>query len=278
MKRLKLGNILIPIVIVVVVILLFFGSSFITIIDAGYTGVKVTFGSVHNEVFMPGLHIKNPFTNVIAMSTRTEEYTMSSTQYEGARVGDDSIKALTSDGSSVWLDVTVLYHLKADKAPDVYKELGLRYAEKIIRPQIRSSIREATSQFRVIDVYSEKRIELQQTLLADIKSNLDPRGIEVEDVLLRDVVLTQSLADSIAEKLAAQQEAEKLDFEIEKAQKEAERKVIEAKGQRDAQQIINSSLSKNYLHYLYIQNLQNLEGTIYIPTDPNTGLPLFKGL
>lgn len=276
-KRFNIGSILIPIIVLIIFIALAFGSSFITVVDAGTVGVQVTFGNV-GGIFTPGLNFKNPFTEVITLSTRTEEYTMSNASGEGARNGDDSIKALTSDGSSVWLDVTVLYKLRGEEAPKVYSELGLDYAEKIIRPQIRSEIRSVISRYGVTEVYSESRAEIQSALIEEISNDLNPRGIDVEDVLLRDVVLTQALAESIAQKLAAQQEAEKLDFEIEKAQKEAERRVIEAEGQRDSQKIVNQSLTDKYLYFLYLQNLQNLEGTIYVPTDPNSGIPLFRGL
>jgi len=107
---------------------------------------------------------------------------------------------------------------------------------------------------------------------------LDARGIVVESVLLRNVALPANLANAIQEKLQAEQEAEKYDFILEREKKEKERKIIEAEGQRDSQKIINESLSTNYLYYLYIKDLKDREGTIYVPTSPSTGMPLFRDL
>ena len=107
-----------------------------------------------------------------------------------------------------------------------------------------------------------------------LKADIEPRGIEIETVLLRNVKLPALLTTAIEEKLTAEQEAEKYNFVLQREEKEAERKRIEAKGQRDAQQIINQSLTNQYLQYLYIRELKDREGTIYVPYD----LPLFRGL
>ncbi len=262
-------------VLILAVILLF---KSIVIIEAGYTGVYSLFGKVKDQELSSGFHLINPLAKVIPMSIRTEEYTMSIATGEGKRVGADAIAALTKEGLSVDLDITVLYHLEQDKASDVYKNVGLNYEEKIIRPSIRSVIREVIARYEAKDIYSEKRQEAAQKIFASLKEQLKPRGIVLEDVLLRNVRLPESLARAIQEKLQAEQEAQKYDFILEKERKEAERKRIEAEGQRDAQAIINQSLTTNYLYYLYINQLKDREGTIYVPTNPATGMPLFREL
>lgn len=263
---------------VLVVILFSIASSFWVIIPAGETGVLSFFGKVKDSEFSSGFHFKNPLVQVTKMDIRTQDYTMSITQGEGQRYGSDVISALTKEGLSVDLDITVLYKLVEDKASDVYRDVGLNYDEVIIRPQIRSVIREIIAQYEAKDIYSEKRQEAAQKILDVLKTRLDPRGVEIEDVLLRHVELPANLADSIQKKLQAEQEAERYDFILATETKEAERKRIEAAGQRDAQQIINQSLTQNYLNYLYIQSLKDREGTIYVPTNPSTGMPLFRGL
>lgn len=112
----------------------------------------------------------------------------------------------------------------------------------------------------------------------NLKSKLEPRGITVEDLLLRNINLPADLAQSIQEKLQAEQEAQKYDFLLDKERKEKERKIIEAEGQRDAQKIISDSLTENYLYYSYINQLKDRQGTIYVPTSPSTGMPLFRNL
>ena len=250
----------------------------IVIIPAGETGVYHLFGKVKDGEVKSGFHIINPLADVTKLSIRTEQYTMSIAREEGQKIGDDSIDALTSEGLTVKLDITVFYHLVEDSASDVFKELGVDYQEKIIRPEIRSAIREVVAGYDSKSIYSDKRDEIITTIRQKMTDNIEPRGIAIEQVLLRNVILPAKLDASIQEKLQAEQESQRYDFIIEKERKEADRKRIEAEGQRDAQKTINESLTKEYLNYLYIRELKDREGTIYIPTDTENGMPMFKGI
>ena len=255
---------------------LFFAS--IVIVDAGETGVYSLFGKVKDEELSSGFHLVIPLAKVTKMSIRTEEYTMSIITGEGRKGRADAIAALTKEGLNVDLDITVLYHLNEERASDVYRDVGLNYEEKVIRPEIRSAIREVIAQYEAKDIYSEKRQEAAQKITEDLKNKLEPRGIVLEDVLLRNIKLPANLANAIQEKLQAEQEAQKYDFILDRERKEKERKIIEAEGQEEAQRIINRSLTNNYLYYLYISELKDREGTIYVPTSPTTGMPLFRDI
>ncbi|HAH03967.1 MAG: Band 7 protein [Parcubacteria group bacterium GW2011_GWA2_43_17] len=269
----KIGGLVLAIIILVILIPLS-----ITVIPAGHTGVYHLFGKVREREFSSGLHFKNPLAQITKMTIRTEEYTMSIVNDEGLKKTADAISALTKEGLQVDLDITVLYHLIEERASDVYKNVGLNYIETIIRPSIRSGIREVVANYEAKDIYSEKRAEATMKITERLKSEIEPRGIVVEDVLLRNVNLPAKLVNAIQEKLTAEQEAQRYDFVLQREKKEAERKIIEAEGQRSAQQIISQSLTPNYLNYLYIKELKDREGTIYVPTNPSTGLPLFRGL
>jgi regulator of protease activity HflC (stomatin/prohibitin superfamily) len=260
----------------VVVILLL--ATMVVIIPAGETGVYHLFGKVRDNELRSGLHLINPFARITKMSIRTEEYTMSIVQGEGEIKGDDSIKALTKEGLNIGLDLTVLYHLEEEKASDVYRDIGINFDQKIIRPEIRASIREIVATYNAVDIYAEKRNELTQEIQNKLEQVINPRGIIVESVLLRNVTLPAGLTRSIEEKLQADQDAQQMDFVLDKETKEAERKRIQAAGQRDAQKIINESLTDKYLEYLYINELKEREGTIYVPINPSSGMPMFKGL
>ncbi|HCC49619.1 MAG: hypothetical protein A2445_03460 [Candidatus Jacksonbacteria bacterium RIFOXYC2_FULL_44_29] len=250
----------------------------ITVVPAGHVGVMDFFGKVSARELPPGLSFKIPLSRVIKFSTQTQDYTMTVRHDEGQVQGDDSIAALTKEGLKVNLDITVLYHLEKNQAAKIYQNVGSDFEEKIIRSSIRSSIREVVAQYTAEALYSEKRKESADNLLALLKQKIEPRGILIEDVLLRDVTLPAKLSDAIEEKLKADQEAQRFDFVLQKEVKEAERKRIEAAGQRDAQKIINESLTDQYLQYLYIRELKDRAGTIYVPVSPENGLPLFKGL
>jgi regulator of protease activity HflC (stomatin/prohibitin superfamily) len=268
----KFSRVSITIAVLVVVAVVVF--NIVTIVPSGQTGVLHLFGKVNDTELSSGIHFINPLASVSFLSIRTEQYTMSIASMEGQHPGDDSIEALTKEGLKVALDMTVLYHLDEARASDVYRTIGLDYDEKIIRPEVRSAIREVIALYEAKDIYSEKREEAVGKIEEVLKKSLSPRGIELESVLLRNVQLPLMLAKGIEEKLTAEQEAQKYDFILQKEVKEAERKRIEAGGQREAQQIINESLTDRYVQYMYVQNLQNREGTIYVPYD----MPMLKGI
>jgi regulator of protease activity HflC (stomatin/prohibitin superfamily) len=209
------------------------------------------------------------------MSIRTEEYTMSVVQGEGKKLGDDFIEALTKEGLKINLDVTVLFKVDEAKASDIYSSVGLNYQEKIIRPIIRTSIRDVVARYEAKDIYSTKREEASKAIDESIRTEIEKRGFVLENILIRNVALPANLEQSIQEKLQAEQESEKYDFILKKETKEKERKRVEAEGQKEYQRIINKTLSENYL---YINQLKDREGTIYVPTSPTSGLSLFKGV
>ncbi len=257
---------------------LFFAS--IVIVEAGQTGVYSLFGKVKDQELKSGFHLVIPLAKVTKMSIRTEEYTMSIAQNEGKKSSTDAITSLTKEGLSVDLDMTVLYRINEDAASVIYTTVGIKddIDEKIIRPAIRTAIRDVIAQYEAKDIYSEKRSEAAVKIKEILDKTMAERGIIIEEVLLRNVALPENLAKAIQEKLQAEQEAQKYDFVLQKEKKEKERKIIEAEGQRDAQRIINESLTPNYLYYIYVSNLKDRQGTIYVPTAPENGMPLFKGV
>lgn len=259
-----------------VIIALIIIPRFLVVIPAGTTGVYHLFGRVSDKPLSSGLHFVIPLAVVTKMNIQTQDYTMSIVKEEGRRLGDDSIDALTKEGLNVALDITLLFKLREDTAPKVFRELGVNYPESIIRPETRSIIREVVAQYDAKSLYSEKRGEAVGAIINGLKSKIEPRGIIVEDVLLRNVKLPDRLAKSIEEKLQAEQESARYEFVLEKEKKEAERKRIEAQGQRDAQKTISESLTSSYLEYLYLTGLKDRQGTIYVPTNPANGLPLFR--
>jgi len=272
----KIGKRITLAVIAFVVLILFLKA--ITIIPAGKVGVVHLFGKVRDNELHSGFHIINPLVRVTDMTIRTEEYTMSIASSEGKRQGDDSILSLTKEGLSVELDVTVLYRLMPDTASDVYKELGTKYEEKIIRPQIRTAIRNVASLYTAKEIYGEKRLEVSTSIEAQLSNNLTKRGIEVEQILLRNVNLPNELAKAIESKLTAEQQIEQKNFEVEVAKKEAERKIAEAEGIKKSQEIINRSLTSAYLKWYSIEMMKSLVGSenttfLFIPTD-SSGTPI----
>jgi len=250
----------------------------IAIVPAGHVGVHDLFGVVNPDELQSGFRWKNPFAHVEMMSVKTQEYTMSIVAEEGAITGvSDTISALTEEGLSVDLDITVLYRLQPEKADMVYRSIGINYVGIIVRPQIRSAIREVIARYEAKNIYSEDRAEIENEIFNRINKETEPRGIIIERVLLRNVQLPQELKEAIDRKKVAEQRIETKEFEVETERKEAERKIVEAGGIAEANRIISQSLTRNYLTWYWIQNLGKHNSVLYVPVG-EYGLPLFKDI
>lgn len=225
-----------------------FTSSIIQI-DAGTIGVKKLFGKVQNDVLPSGLHLINPVLEVEKMDIKTQNYTMSGIHDEGAQSGDDAIRVLTADGLEVTIDLTVLYKLLPSDAPKIVRETGLDYTNKIVRPLTRTKIRDNAVYYEAISLYSTRRDEFQQRIFKDIEKDFNKRGLILEQLLVRNITLPQSVKTSIEQKISAEQEAQKMQFVLQKERQEAERKRVEAQGIADYQRIISQGLTDKQLQY-----------------------------
>ncbi|MBI3131808.1 MAG: prohibitin family protein [Acidobacteria bacterium] len=237
---------------------LIFLFSMAVVVPPGQAGVVVFFGSVRKEALPAGLHLINPLSRVVEMEVRTRNYTMSTVADEGMRRGDDSIAVITADGLTVKLDVSVLYSLQQERLPEIYLTLGEDVEERLIRGAIRSAIRDSAANQIATDLYAAKRQLFTDSISKSLSQTLGQRGITLEQVLLRDVKLPDQITKAINEKIAADQEAQKMTFVLQKEKQEAERKRIEAEGQARAQGIVSASLTPQILEWQRIQALKEI--------------------
>jgi regulator of protease activity HflC (stomatin/prohibitin superfamily) len=227
-------------------------------IDAGQIGVSSLFGKVSNEVLTPGLNFINPLVNVYNVDIKTLNYTMSGVHNEGEKEGDDAIRVLTSDGLEVTIDLTVLYRVVGTEAPRLIRETGLDYKDKIVRPLTRTKIRDNAVYFTAIDLYSTKRDQFQNRIFTSIEADFKKRGLILEQLLLRNITLPNNVKTSSEEKIKAEQDAQKMEFVLQKEKQEAERKRVEAQGIADYQRIISTGLNDKQLQYEQIQMMKGL--------------------
>jgi len=238
----------IPVFFLAVILLV---NSFITI-DAGEIGVRLRLGKIDKEELYPGFHFIIPAVDkVVVFSTRVEKIDMT-------QAHRNPISALSVEGLPAVLDVTILYRIVPSRADEIYKNFGTDYAQKLIVPIARESVRNIVAQYKIEDLYSSKRAELQKRIFEEIKTRLEGDNIKVIDLLLRNVKLPAKVVEKIEEKLRAKEEAEKMKFVIQKEKLEAERKITEAKGIAESNRIIADSLSNSYLQWYYLQTIKSL--------------------
>ncbi len=227
-------------------------------INVGEAGVKVLFGKVQKDVLGSGLHFVNPLLNIERVDIKTQNYTMSGINDEGDKKGDDAIKVLASDGLEVTIDLTVLYRVVASEAPKLLNETGPDFKDKIVRPLTRTKIRDNAVYYQAIELFSSRRDEFQQRIYKSIEDNFRQRGLLLEQLLVRNITLPNSVKASIESKINAEQDAKKMEFVLQKEKQEAERKRVEAQGIADYQRIINTGLTDNQLQYEQIQAIKEL--------------------
>ncbi|HEY5326519.1 MAG TPA: prohibitin family protein [Mucilaginibacter sp.] len=233
----------------IIIIVLGISLSAFKIIEPGKAGVQVLFGKVQDNVLESGLHVINPLVDVTTFSIQTENYTMSAKDSEGQVQGDDAIRVLSSDGLEVTIDLSVLYRLNPAKAPFILQNIGVDYENKIVRPVTRTAIRDNAVNYQAVDLYSTKREEFQAKINQTITQNFAKNGLEVQQILVRNISLPSSVKASIESKINAEQDAQKMQFVLQKERQEADRKRVEAQGIADYQKILSTGLTSQQLEY-----------------------------
>jgi prohibitin 1 len=235
-----------------------------TVVPAGHVGVKDFFGSVSDHALGPGISLVMPGTRVLKFSTQTREIK------EAAAVP-------TSEGLIVNLEVSLLFRLRPDVAPQVYKTVGRGFELVIIEPQLRSAIRDVTAEYEAKFLYSAEREKVAQNIFKHMKAALGPRGVEAEQVLLRNVQLPPLLTTAIQEKLQAEQQAQRMRFVLDRERQEADRKRVEAQGVADFQTIVAKGISPELLKWKAIEvahELSKSPNAKIIVLGDKSGLPI----
>src|SRR3989440_1905665 len=249
--------------ILVLVIIVLMAST--TSIPTGNVGVLTLFGRVTGETLPEGIHLVNPLKSVQKLSIQTQSV-------------KESVNVPSNEGLILALDTSLLFRLDKDKAAFVYQTVGENYAEKIVEPTLRAAIRASTSAHSANALYTNARELVQQQIQDELTAQLAPRGVIVENVLLRDVQLPAMLKGSIEAKQQAEQDALRMSFILQKEKQEAERKRIEAQGIADFQRIVATGISAQLLEWKGIEATEKLAASsnakVVIIGNPKNGLPL----
>ena len=274
-------------VVVVFVMLMFFGCY--TVVPAGNVGVTDTFGVVDDAVLQPGMHLKWPWTSVIMFSTQTQKYLDEGTPGERDVA---TISAISNEGLTISMGIAVMYHIDPAYAPKLYKTVGPSYPSVLMKNPIHAVPRDIISRHDVKSLYSavtsnsEDRAQIEGNLYDGITKGLldengKTRGVIIENVYLREIVLPPTLTSAIESKLKMEQQISEKQFEVQKQEMESNRMRAEAKGIADANKIIANSLTQSYLEWYSIEMMKSHTGaTYFIPVGsdgrytPNPVMPI----
>ena len=230
-----------------------------SVVRPGQVGVKQRFGKLKGDPKNQGIVLFNPFTTtIIKLPTRTVNKEV-------------KLNLPSKEGLNVAARISILYHLKEDKAIDIINNVGKGYEDVLILSTFRSAAADVCARFYAKDMHSGKRSEIEKEIKIQMSDLLKDRGFEIEAVLLKSITLPQGLYSAIEAKLRAEQEAQQMDFILQREKKEAERKRIEAEGVRDAQKIIKEGITEGNIKWRSLEVLKE------ISTSPNAKLIITDG-
>lgn len=237
-------------------IAMFFTSC--AIVNPGQVGVKVKRGVMEEKVYLPGRVQLGANAQLIRIPVRTVNREV-------------KLNLPSKEGLNVNAEISILYHIEAEKAPQIVKEIGLNYEEVIILSVFRSAAADICAKYYAKDMHSGKRGEIEGEILKRMEVLLKERGFTIEAVLLKSITLPAGLYTAIEDKLEAEQEAQRMEFVLQKEELEADRKKIEAQGTADAQKILSDGLNERTIQWRSLQVLNNLAAS------PNAKLIITDG-
>jgi prohibitin 1 len=219
------------------------------VVRPGEIGIKQTLGVIRLRPSMQGVTFFNPFVSkVIKINVRTVECF-------------NTLPLPTKEGLSVNTEISLLYHVKPDQANNVYQKFGTNYEEVIVLSNFRATAREISAKYYAKELYATERDKVEKAIKEELSLHISDYGFVIDAVLLKDIILPPQMVQAIQDKVNAEQAVLKMDFVIEAQKKEAERKIIEANGIKQAQDIINGSLSEKLLQYNQIEMLKSLSNS-----------------
>jgi regulator of protease activity HflC (stomatin/prohibitin superfamily) len=229
------------------------------IIRGGEVGVKQTLGKVKPVPLQPGVHGVFPFTTrVYRLPTRTVNLAM-------------TLSLPAKEGVSVIADISILYRIDSSEAANVFANIGINYEENLIISVFRSSASDVTAQYMAKDMHSGNRALIEEEIAKLMNKYVRHKGFIIENVLMKSISLPKGLSDAIEMKMRAEQEAQRMAFELDREKSEAERKRIEAEGTREAYKIVNEGLTDRILRW------QGMEAFLELAKSPNAKVIITDG-
>jgi regulator of protease activity HflC (stomatin/prohibitin superfamily) len=242
------------------------------IVEAGYRGVVFSrTGGVREVSLDEGLHLIVPLVwDVRQYSVRSLTYTTGDEARTGEIPGGEPVDALSSDGQKITMYLSLRFHLEPEEVWRVHRDVGEEYVPKIIKPSLRSEARMAVAAYPGIELYSTARYALAEGIEKRLATKLAPQNVVVEQVLIRDIRLSEQFQQAIEQKQIAQQDALRMDYVVKKQKEEKKQAIILAEGDARAIQLKGRALASypELVQWEYVNGLpQDVEVVV---TDTNT--------
>lgn len=263
------SSVLLLLIVVMLFPLVFTGCG--TQVPSGHHSVKYykfKGGTEMGKVYSEGFNWHMPWNSMYVYKTQIQER-------------QELLDVLSADGATIQLEVSVWYRPIFSKLDSLQVSVGPNYYNVVVAPALRGIARTVVGRYKPEQIYSTKREEIASAIIRAMDSLMSDKYIKVENTIVRNVVLPRKITDAINDKLAADQEQQRMKFTILKETQEAERKVIEAGGIRDFQKIVSAGLTKDFLRWKGIETTEKLASSpnakVIVIGSGEDGLPLILG-
>ncbi len=196
-------------------------SSCVTVLQ-DEVGVKRTLGRVNGKVYQPGAVLLNPFlSRIIRVPVRTVNLAINA-------------NLPSKEGLTIQSEISILYRIKTSELPNILRNTGLDFQEVVILPIFRSAAADICARFEAKDMHSNKRSLIEKEIRDRMMEVTEAKGFIIESVLMKSISLPAGLARTIEEKMQSEQEAQRMEFLKEREKREAERKILQAEGDKQS--------------------------------------------
>lgn len=238
-------------------------------VPVGETGVLFRFftGTQTDRVYPSGLHVIAPWNTMVLYETR-------------AQLIQHDFEVLSLRGLTVGVKLAIRFRPVIDQLGLLHQRIGPNYAHRVVIPQTESVLRRTIGRRTAEDVYTNAAGLLDQAI-ATAKQTVGRDFVEAEDIIIRTVVLPTLVREAIEDKMSRRELLESYAFRLQTASQEAERLRDEARGIRDYQREVDSTLTERLLQHIGIRATQELAGsqnaTVVLLGTGKDGLPMIPG-
>lgn len=233
-------------------------------VPVGYVGVVYSANGAEQTTLSQGWHFTSPMKHVANFPISQQQIVFSNDPEDyGVKEHADWHIDAPASGGMVGINLTVNYNFLPDRVVELYTKFGGIDGESLVASKIQNSIisyvKDVTPRFTVMDIYSDKKSEVNSAITEYLNEKLTSEyGINISSALVIDVDLDDALKDKIRAKEQAKQDAEIAELNKQtalaqaetdkvKAQAEADIKVIEAQAEAESNRIISESITDNLI-------------------------------
>ena len=243
-RKVSIGFAFVPLILI--------AFSLFSVVSSGEIGIKTVFGKISNNSVPEGINIKLPWEKVEKISIKVQKYE-----------NRTPLEASTKDLQVInGVQVVVNYQVLAEQAPDLFRKVGRDYNTIVLEPAIQESVKAEFSHYNAEEL-ANRRSEVALAIEENLNEKLSEYGIKISSVGIQNFDYSAEYNKAIESKAVAVQEALAAKERLEKTKAEAEQKIVAAEAEAKANELLNSTLTKEVIEEKFLDKWDGVLPTVY---------------